>query len=168
MKSKSDKKRRDVQMAAANDKEGAAAEPFNDGLKKGVEKVMGKIKDKKKKLPNVVETTERRVIQAKREFTKEELEGLAKRLTDRLSDLTTVEEEKKSVMANYTDKIKAHKLDIGKLARHHRDGYELVDHDCFVVYDYKKREVRFKSVNTKAIVEVKPFGPGDDQRRLPI
>lgn len=154
-------------MAAANDKllDGVetareVAGKVMDGFKKKAEKV--------KKLPSVVETSERRVIQDKHVFTEEEKQVVAKRLTDRLCDLTQVEEEKKSVMANYTDKVKAHKLEIGKLARQHRDGYELVDCDCVVIYDYKKREVRFKNVNTKKIVETRPFGPGDDQRRLPI
>lgn len=123
---------------------------------------------KTRKAVDVVETSERRVIQSKHEFTTQEKQAVATRLTDRLCDLTQVEEEKKSVMANYTDKIKAHKLEISKLARQHRDGYELVDTECIVIYDYKKREIRFKNVNTQEIIEVKPFGPGDDQRRMPL
>lgn len=169
-KSKSDTKRRDTMMASANDKDGsnaADATPASavvDGVMTDIKKKAEKVK----KLPSIVHTTERRIINAKYRFSKDELDGVAKRLTDRLCDLAQIEDEKKSVMANYTDKIKAGKLEISKLSRHHRDGYELREHECFVVYDYKKKEKRFKDVNTKKVIEVQSFGPGDEQRRMAI
>lgn len=162
------RKKKDVAMAAANDKTGQEA---GEHVGKSVGKVMDGIKEKAKKakkMPSVVHTSERRVVPVKYKFTADEHKAIAKRLADRQLDLVQIEEEKKSVMANYTDKIKATKLDLSKLSRSYRDGHELREHDCFVVYDYKKREKRFKDVATKKIVETAPFGPGDDQRRLPI
>lgn len=127
--------KKDPAMAAANDKEGAeaaAATPAG-AVVPGVMENLKETAKKAKKLPSVVHTTERRVINSRYDLSKPELDVIATRLTSRLCDLSTVEDEKKSVMANYTDKIKAAKLDISKLSRTHRDGYELREHECFVV-----------------------------------
>lgn len=165
------KKKKDTAMAAANDHEGQETSPDATPAAEVIDGVMDGIKkkaEKAKRLPSVVHTTERRVINARHDLSKPELDMIAERLTSRLCDLSTVEDEKKSVMANYTDKIKAAKLDISKLSRTHRDGYELREHECFVVYDYKKKEKRFKDVNSKKVIEVQSFGPGDEQRRMAI
>jgi len=168
MTSKSEKKKRDVQTAAANDNtEGAEVkEPFNNGLKEGVEKVMGKIKEKKKKLPNIVETDEHRVVQVRYDFTKPELEKIGQDLAQRQIDLVEIEDEKKAVVASFSERIKAKKIDINRFSRQMHDGWEKRDHNCTLVLDFKKREKRWKNVDTKKIVKVEAFGPGDDQRRF--
>ena len=163
---KKNKGKKDAKMAAANDQEGQEAATKAGAVVPGVMKKIKEAAKKAKKMPAVVETNERRVVNVRYDFHSDELRDIAKRLTGRLCDLTTVEEEKKSVMATYTDKIKAAKLEIGKLSRNHRDGYEHRDHEAFVVYDYRKKEVRFRDHITKKIIDKKPFGPGDEQRRF--
>lgn len=153
--------KKDGKMAAANDSKEV---PFNEGLKDGVEKVISKIKVKK--LPNVVTTADHRVIQSKYVYKPEERADVAGKLAQRQIELVEAEEEKKSVVARYADKVKAVKLEVNTLSRKYRDGWEYRDHDCVVIYDYKKRVIIFKDVNTKKIIDNKPFGPGDDQRRF--
>ena len=161
-------KKNDVKMAAANDKPETTEgqEPFNADLKKGVESVMSKIKERKKKLPNVVGTDERRSVKVKYTFTKPEIEKIGKDLAQRQIELVEVEDEKKSVMASFTDRIKAKKIDINRFSRHMHDGYEQRDHNCTLILDFKKREKRWKDVDAKKIVKIESFGPGDDQRRF--
>lgn len=161
-------KKKDTAMAAANDKEGLENVKTAGETVPGVmEQVKAKAEEaKKKKLPNVVETKERRQVSVRYDFTPAELAEIANRLTGRLCDLAQIEDEKKSVMASFTDRIKAAKLEVSKLSRNHRDGFEHRDHECFVIYDYRKKEVRFRDSATKKIVDRRPFGPGDEQRRF--
>lgn len=113
-----------------------------------------------------VETTERQTIQAKYHFKGTEKAEIANKLAQRQIDLVEREDEKKTVMASFTDKIKSIKLDISKLSRGYRDGWEYRDFECAVVYDHKKREKHFKDVQTGNVVDTVPFAPGDEQRRF--
>lgn len=157
MVSRSQQKRLDIQMAAANDKDGTQAV---DATGK-VEKLF-----KKKRLPGVVQTEERRTIQAKYAFTPKEMSDMASKMAQRQLELTEKEDEKKTVMASFTDAVKSIKLNISKLSRGYRDGWEFRDYECVVVYDYKRREKKFRDVHTKKIVDSKPFAPGDEQRKF--
>jgi hypothetical protein len=163
--------KRDAKMAAANDKDGAkaAAEKklFNPlPLKAPVDGVMADLKKKKKKLPNVVETDERRTVAVKYNFTPAEISKIGQDLAQRQIELVEVEDEKKSVMASFTDRVKAKKIDIGRFSRQVRDGWENRDHQCVLILDFKKREKRYRDVESKKIVKIESFGPGDDQRRF--
>ncbi|MCG3177026.1 MAG: hypothetical protein MOGMAGMI_01990 [Candidatus Omnitrophica bacterium] len=89
-----------------------------------------------------------------------------KSLAESHSDLAITEDEKRASMSNFKDKIDRIKLSISTLSRNYRDGFEMRDYACVVVYDYKKREKRFKRTDNGEIVERRPFGPGDDQRRF--
>ena len=81
-------------------------------------------------------------------------------------ELVEVEDEKKSVMASFTDRIKAKKIDINRFSRQVRDGWENRDHQTTLILDFKKREKLYRDVESKMIVKAESFGPGDDQRRF--
>lgn len=159
--------KKDAQMAAANDRPEADAPATTIGSV--VPKVVDGIKDaakKAKKRPSVVETDEKRVVQVRYKFTTQEKAAIAQTLAQRQMELVEVEDEKKSVMASFTDRLKAKKIDIGKMSRQVRDGWENRDHNTTLILDFKKREKRYRDVETKKIVKVETFGPGDDQRRF--
>lgn len=162
------RKERDGKVRAANDNtERKAEEPFNGiPLKETVGKVMDGIKGRKKRLPNVVETDEKRTVAVRYDFNEAEIRAISQQLAQRQIELVEVEDEKKSVMASFTDRVKAKKIDIGKFSRQVRDGWENRDHNCILILDFKKREKRYKDAGTKKIVKVEAFGPGDDQRRF--
>ncbi|MCG3177348.1 MAG: hypothetical protein MOGMAGMI_02322 [Candidatus Omnitrophica bacterium] len=151
-------KKVDTAKLAANDKDKDGAEPFN-GVK-GTEKLP---KAKKK---NVVVTDEKATIQSKYKFTPDEMKAIAKEMAECHSEEVVALEEKKAAMSNFKDRIDRIKLRISTLSRNYRDTFEMRDYPCVVVYDYKKREKRFKRVDNGEIIERRPFSPGDDQRRF--
>lgn len=162
------REKRDVKKAAANDKEPAAAPGEAVSAAAVVPGVMKELKDaaaKARKRKGVFETTEKRVVQAKYHFTDSEKKEMAEKMAQRQQELIEKEDEKKTVMATFTDALKRIKLDISKLSRGYRDGWEHRDYNCVVMYDYKKREVQYKEMATGNIVSSHPFAPGDDQRR---
>lgn len=148
-------------MAQRARKKDTAMAAANDDTQENGETAAAPAKPK-----GVVTTDEKATVQAKYEFTEKELKDIAKELAESHSDLGMAEEEKKAAVSNFKDKVDRIKLRITTLSRHYRDGFEMRDHNCIVIYDYKKREKRFKSVDTKKIVEVRPFAPGDEQRRF--
>lgn len=155
---------KDAKEKQANDN---TDKPFNGlPLKPGIEAVMSDLKKKKKKLPNVVETDERRTVAVKYSFSTFELAKISQDLAQRQIEVVEVEDEKKAVMASFTERVKAKKIDIGKFSRQVRDGWENRDHNCILILDFKKREKRYRDVESKKIVKVEAFGPGDDQRRF--
>lgn len=145
MASKSEKKRKDIQMNAANDKDGEKASEL---------------------AKQTLETTERRHVQAKYEFTVSEKADVAAKLAQRQIELVEKDDEKKTVMAGFTDHLKRIKLDIGKLSRSYRDGWEYREYEVTIVMDYKKREKCFRDVISGKIVDRQPFAPGDEQLRF--
>lgn len=113
-----------------------------------------------------VETTERQTVQARYNFTTSEKSEIAGKLAQRQIDLVEREDEKKTVMASFNDRIKSIKLDISKLSRGYRDGWEYRDYECTVVYNYTKKEKAYKDVRTGEVVDTAPFAPGDEQKRF--
>ncbi len=108
----------------------------------------------------------REIVQAKYSFTKNEMKDIAEKMAERQGDLNIAENEKKSVLSQFKDKIDRVKLDIQVLSRNYRDGYEHRDYECNVVKDFKRKEVVFKDVHTGKVVLRKQFGPGDAQHEM--
>lgn len=105
-------------------------------------------------------------IQAKYVFTKEEKTEIATKLAQRQGERTDAELEKRTVLASFQDKIKRIILDIERLSRGYRDGYEYRQFEVYEILDYKKREKLYKSVIDGTVVDRKPFAPGDEQRKF--
>lgn len=118
------------------------------------------------KKTKIQETEERQTINAKYDFTPQERKIMADKLAQRQIELIEAGDEKKTAVATFADRIKRIQLDISKLSRGYRDGWEFRDHEVTVVFDYGKKEKRYRDVNTKKIVHSVPFGPGDEQRRF--
>lgn len=142
---------KDTKQAASNDNTENQQEPKES---------------KKKKQSSTVEMPDQQTITAKYKFSEKEKVELADKLAQRQIEFTAAKEEKKAAMASFSDKVERINLDIQKFSRAYKDGYEHRDYNVKVIYDYKKREKRFKDVETKKIVEVLPFAPGDEQRRF--
>lgn len=161
--------KRDAKSAAANDTTEIGEDMSGTKAKPAVEAVMKKIKDaaaKAKKSKGIFESKEKLTIQARHALSDEEKAGMADKMVSRQNELIEREEEKKTVMAGYTEKIKVIKLDISKLSRGYRDGYEMRDFEVIVIYDYKNAEKQFKDHKTGVIVDKAPFSPEDYQRRF--
>lgn len=147
----------------------AAGEKGEAPMAPAVGKVMDELKDKARKArksKGVFRTNEKRVVQAKYLFTPEEKVEMAGKMSQRQLELVEKEDEKKTVMAGFADQLKRIKLDISKLSRGYRDGYEHRDFNVTPIYDYKAREIRYEDIGTGKVVLTEPFAPGDDQRRF--
>lgn len=131
-----------------------------------VSPLMDKIKEKKKRLPNVVNTGETRTVQVRYEYADKERAEISQNLAQRQIELTELAEEKKAVMSGFNERQKAKNVDIAKFCRQVRDGYEMRDHQCEVILDFKKKQKRYKDTGTKKIVKTEAFTPGDEQRRF--
>lgn len=169
------KRNRDTKERAANDKTEhgpdtklvhGTKEPLNDGLKTGVEQVMGKIKERKKKLPNIVETTERRTISVEYSLNADQMKKLAQDLAQLQIEVVALEDEKKTVMKGFAERKQAKSASINQFARQIKDGAERRDHTCVLVLDFKKKEKRYKDIESKKVVKFEPFSPGDEQLRF--
>ena len=162
------RKNKDVKMAAANDN---TEMPFNPVIKSTVKTVMDDIKQnakeaKKKKLPNVVVTDEKKTVAVRYEFTDAQKKKIGQDLAQRQIELVALVDEKKAVMASFTERVKAKNVDINRFSRQMHDGYEHRDHQCILILDFKKKEKRYRDIETKKIVKTEAFGPGDEQRRF--
>lgn len=122
----------------------------------------------KKSNSDIVETTERKTIQAKHTFTAEEKRELADKMAQRQTELVEKNQEKKTVMSGFKDTIARINLDISKLSRGYRDGWEYRDFEVIVCYDYFRKEKIYKDVSTGLEVDRQPFAPGDEQRKIPV
>jgi hypothetical protein len=156
------KQKKDVAMAAAHDDTVETPAPVGDT----VEKVMGKIKEKAKRRPNVVDTGEVRTVQVRYKFTPVEKATISQNLAQRQIEITELEDEKKSVVASFTERMKSKKCDIAKMSRQVRDGWENRDHECTLILDFKKKERRYRDNGTKKVVLTEAFAPADTQRRF--
>lgn len=105
-------------------------------------------------------------IEAKYEFTMDEKAEIASRLAQKQIELQEADEQRKSILAGVNDKIKRTKLDITRLSRQYRDGYEFRETECNVFYDFEKKEKTYRSKEDGTVIDRRPFGPGDEQRRF--
>lgn len=169
------KRTRDDKTAAANDKTEHGSEtklvhgseaPLNEGIKNGVEQVMEKINERKKKLPNIVETTERRTVSVDYQLSAEQIRKVAQDLSQLQIETVELDDEKKTVMKGFAERKQAKSASINKFARQIKDGTERRDHNCILVLDFKKKQKRYKDADSKKIVKVEPFSPGDEQLRF--
>jgi len=105
-------------------------------------------------------------IEAKYEFNDDEKKEIATHLAQCQIELQEADEQRRSILAGVSDKIKRTKLDITRLSRQYRDGYEFREVECNVFYDYEKKEKTYRSKDEGTIIDRRPFAPGDEQRRF--
>lgn len=97
-------------------------------------------------------------------FTEEEKKTLSNQLANKQIDMRILEDEKKSVMSQYKDRIDRIKWDIARYSRNIVDGYEIRDFDCVVEKDYDAHLKRYVDERTGAIIAEKPLDPQDYQQ----
>ena len=105
-------------------------------------------------------------IRAKYRFTEQEKVEIAQRLAHKNLEQREVDEERKSMMSNFKDKIDAIKAEISQLSNNLSTGTDYREFTCTVKMDFKKKVKRFRDVYSHKIVDVRPLDPGDYQMRL--
>ena len=79
----------------------------------------------------------------KYEFSAEEKRDNAQTLAIKTQDLEQAEDEKKSVMSTYKERIDKIALEVKSAARMYKDGYEMRDIECVVERDFDSGVVKF-------------------------
>ena len=156
-------------MAAAGDREGAeaaAATPAGEVVKNVMKELKDKATKARKKKGVYRDESGKKVVQAKYSFNDGEKAEMAAKMAQRQQALIEKDEERKTVMKGFADQLQRLRLDISKLSRGYRDGWEHRDFNTIPVYDYKAREIRFEEVETGKVVLTQPFAPSDEQRRF--
>lgn len=121
-------------------------------------------KEKKAKAKKIRTET----IPGKYKFTVEEKKQMASDLAQKQIDKSIVEDEKKSVMAGYKDRIDRFNWEINKLSRNVVDGYEIRDFECRIVKDFKAHVKKYICIHSKKLIDTRPLDPMDYQREMEI
>lgn len=100
----------------------------------------------------------------KYKFTEDE----KKEIAGVLARKNMVEDEKKSVMSSYKDRIDRFEMDINKLSRNIIDGYEIRDFECRVEKNYDAHIKEYFCIHSGELIDTRPLDPSDYQQRLPI
>jgi len=94
-------------------------------------------------MPDETQKVEYKTEYCKYEFTAEELRDIAENLAIKTQDLEKAEDEKKSVMSAYKERIEKIALEVKQSARLYKDRYEMRDIECMVERDFETGVVRF-------------------------
>lgn len=135
------------------------------GEKKDEKKTEKVEKPKKEKKKPVVKT---KMITGKYFFKKVEKEEMAGDLARTQMDKREVEDEKKSVMAGYKDRLDRFDFDINRLSRNVVNGYEMREFECKIVKNFTTHKKRFIDIRTKKLIDERPLDPSDYQKELDI
>jgi len=140
-------------------------------IKKRKDEAAAKAKEKKKpakkkKLPDVLRCKRTVSISARYSFTVKESSIIARDLGRRTIDKAGVEDEKKSIMSDFKDRLDRISMDVNKLSRNIVDGYEYRDFNCYIVKHFKEKVKRFHNKLNDEVVDEAPLDPSDYQLDL--
>jgi hypothetical protein len=99
-------------------------------------------------------------------FSEEEKKTIAMNLANKQMDKGLVEDEKRSVMSSFQDRINRIIADINKLTRNYIDGYEYRDFECHVEIDWATNTKSFIAVDTGLSISTRALDPSDYQLNL--
>lgn len=99
-------------------------------------------------------------------FSEKEKKDIALKLANRQMDKGIVEDEKRSVVSEFKERIDRIVMDINKLSRCLIDGYEYREFECHVDIDWAKNMKFFVAVETGKIVAERALDPSDYQLKL--
>lgn len=133
--------------------------------KKPVKAKDTKKKPAKKEKKKIVRTE---IIKGKYLFTATEKAQMSNELAQTQIDKGLVEDEKKSIMAGYKDRLDRFDWDINRLSRNVVNGYEIRDFDCIIEKNFDKHTKRFIDKHTKKVIDERPLDPSDYQEELDI
>lgn len=102
----------------------------------------------------------------KYDFTVEELGKIAENLAMKTQELEETENEKKSVMTSYKDRLERVSGEIRVSARLYKDRYEMRDIECEVQRDLDTGEVLYIRTDTGDIVHRDKMTMVERQRRI--
>ena len=102
----------------------------------------------------------------KYEFTEEEKRDIAERLAIKTQELEEAEDNKKSVMSKFKEKIEKIALEVKGSARMYKDGYEMKDIECVVERDFVLGEVRYIRTDNGEIARKHTMTMGERQMRI--
>lgn len=133
--------------------------------KKKVKEEKPEKKKKEKKKPAIPKT---KTVTGKYRFTRLEKEEMAGDLARTQMDKREVEDEKKSIMAGYKDRLDRFDFDINRLSRCVVNGYEMRDFECRVVKNFKTKTKKFIDIHSKKVISEQPLDPSDFQKEMDI
>lgn len=99
-------------------------------------------------------------------FKDSEKMELSRDLANKQIDKRLVEDEKKSAMSQYKDRLDRFDSDINRLSRNIINGYELREFECHMVKDFDAHIKKFIDIHTKIAVAEEPLDPSDYQGEL--
>lgn len=100
-------------------------------------------------------------------FTQDEMTEFRDNLANSIMDLSSIEDEKKSVMSDYTAKINEKKAMINRVASNIRNGYEHREVKCRIDYDFTRRVKTFAREDTGEIVQEEVITADECQVEIP-
>lgn len=100
-------------------------------------------------------------------FTQEEMTEFRDKLANSIMDLSSIEDEKKSVMSDYTARINEKKAMINRVASNIRNGYEHREVKCLIHYDFTRRVKTFFRDDTGEQVQEEVITPDECQVEIP-
>jgi len=109
---------------------------------------------------------EYKTVWTKYTFNNEELRDIAETLAIKIQDKEAIEEQKKSVMSSFKEKIESVTTEINAAARKYKDRYEMKDIECFVERDFVNGEVRYVRTDNGEIAEKKKMTMADRQMHI--
>jgi len=102
----------------------------------------------------------------KYEFTPEELRDIAETLAIKTQDLEKVEDEKKSVMSSYKDRIDKIGIDIKQAARLYKDRFEMRQIECEVFRNYEDGVVIYIRTDNGEVARTSKMTMGERQMHI--
>ena len=109
---------------------------------------------------------EYKTVWTKYTFNNVELRDIAETLAIKIQDKEAIEEQKKSVMSSFKEKIESVTTEINAAASKYKDRYEMKDIECFVERDFVNGEVRYVRTDNGEIAEKKKMTMADRQMHI--
>lgn len=127
-----------------------------------------KYKNKKKLKGKEIIKAKTVITSGKYFFSEDEKKEISKTLANKHVDMSIIEDEKKSVMSKYKDRIDRFKLDINILSRNIIDGHEYRDFECYIEKDYDAHIKRYIDIHTEETIDERPLDPSDYQQEMDV
>lgn len=146
------------------------SEKFDDGqieINDDTLKVISPAKKKAVKIPDTTVQKMKETIKGRYDFTVEEIRDMGQRQAAKYSDRSILLDEKKSILADFNQRMKGIELELAQLSRHIQDGYEYRDFECTVTINWVKKTKTYINSDKKVIKEA-PLDPSDMQLRLDL
>ena len=107
------------------------------------------------------------IVKGKYFFTEEEKANMSGSLAQKQIDKRIVEDERKSVMSDYKDRLDRFAWEINRLARGVVDGFEMRDFECRIVKDFEGHVKIYHDIHSGREIDRRPLDPSDYQQTMP-